>query len=116
MPLRFIVRPTTKGAAVRRTCGTLSPAMKDGVTRRAQIAVVGDFNPANVTHQLTSSALQHIGLAFTWVPTDAPGDWDERLAAYDGVWIAPASPYRSMDGALAAVRYARERGVPLVGT
>jgi CTP synthase (UTP-ammonia lyase) len=90
--------------------------MKDGVTRRAQIAVVGDFNPANVTHQLTSSALQHIGLAFTWVPTDAPGDWDERLAAYDGVWIAPASPYRSMDGALAAVRYARERGVPLVGT
>jgi CTP synthase (UTP-ammonia lyase) len=50
------------------------------------------------------------------VPTDASGEWDERLAAYDGVWIAPASPYRSMDGALAAVRYARERGVPLVGT
>jgi CTP synthase (UTP-ammonia lyase) len=50
------------------------------------------------------------------VPTDASGDWDEHLAAYDGVWIAPASPYRSMDGALAAVRYARERGVPLVGT
>jgi CTP synthase (UTP-ammonia lyase) len=32
------------------------------------------------------------------------------------VWIAPASPYRSMDGALRAIRYARERGVPLVGT
>lgn len=50
------------------------------------------------------------------MPTDASGDWVERLAPYDGVWIAPASPYRSMGGALAAVRYARERGVPLVGT
>ena len=80
------------------------------------ICVVGDFDPANRTHQLTNSALEHVGLGFEWVPTDSAGDWDERLAAYDGVWIAPASPYRSMDGALAAVRYARERGVPLVGT
>jgi CTP synthase (UTP-ammonia lyase) len=87
------------------------------VTRdRARIAVVGDFNAVNPTHQLTSAALGHVELDFAWVPTDAPGDWDERLAAYDGVWIAPASPYRSMDGALAAVRHARERGVPLVGT
>jgi CTP synthase (UTP-ammonia lyase) len=80
------------------------------------IGVVGDFDPANRTHQFTSEALEHVGLGFEWVPTDAAGDWDERLAAYDGIWIAPASPYRSMDGALAAVRYARERGVPLVGT
>jgi len=83
---------------------------------RAQIAVVGDFDPANRTHQFTNTALEHVGLEVIWVPTDASGEWDERLAAYDGVWIAPASPYRSMDGALAAVRYARERGVPLVGT
>jgi len=90
---------------------------EDGVTGgRARIVVVGDFNAANVTHQFTNAALEHVGLGFTWLPTDAPGEWDSRLATYDGVWIAPASPYRSMDGALAAVRYARERGVPLVGT
>jgi len=83
---------------------------------RARIAVVGDFDPSNSTHQLTNAALEHAGLDFVWEPTDASGDWDQRLAAYDGVFIAPASPYRSMDGALAAVRYARERGVPLVGT
>jgi CTP synthase (UTP-ammonia lyase) len=80
------------------------------------IGVVGDFDSANRTHQFTNEALEHVGLRFEWVPTDAAGDWEERLAGYDGVWIAPASPYRSMDGALAAVRYARERGVPLVGT
>ncbi len=83
---------------------------------RAQIAVVGDFDRANPTHRFTNAALEHVGLDFRWVPTDSSGDWEERLAAYDGVWIAPASPYRSMEGALAAVRYARERGVPLVGT
>ncbi len=49
---------------------------------------------------------------------DAVRGWarETRLAAYDGLWIAPASPYRSMEGALGAIRYARERGVPLVGT
>lgn len=83
---------------------------------RVQIAVVGDFDSANRTHRFTNEALAHVGLSFEWVATDAPGGWDERLTAYDGVWIAPASPYRSMDGALAAIRHARERGVPLVGT
>lgn len=83
---------------------------------RAQIAIVGDFDPSNPTHQLTNAALEHVDLDFTWLPTDSPGDWEDRLTAYDGVFIAPASPYRRMEGALAAVRYARERGVPLVGT
>jgi len=80
------------------------------------IGVVGDFDPANRTHRFTNEALEHVGLRFEWVPTDAGGDWGERLSGYDGIWIAPASPYRSMDGALTAIRYARERGVPLVAT
>ena len=83
---------------------------------RARVAVVGDFDPANRTHRFTSDALEHVALAAEWVPTDAPGDWDARLSRFDGLWIAPASPYRSMNGALTAIRYARERGVPLVGT
>jgi CTP synthase (UTP-ammonia lyase) len=79
--------------------------------------VVGDYQPANVTHRFTNAALAHLALDFDWVATDSVGARPaERLAAYDGVWLAPASPYRSMDGALAAIRYARERGVPLVGT
>ena len=81
-----------------------------------RVAVVGDFNPRNHTHIGTNEALAHVGLVPVWVPTDAPGDWGDRLSRFNGVWIAPASPYRSMDGALTAIRYARERGVPLVGT
>jgi CTP synthase (UTP-ammonia lyase) len=81
-----------------------------------RIGIVGDFDATNRTHRWTNDALDRLALRFEWIATDAVGDADERLAAYDGIWIAPASPYRSMDGALAAVRYARERGVPLVGT
>jgi CTP synthase (UTP-ammonia lyase) len=82
-----------------------------------EIAVVGDYDPANPMHRFTNAALDHVGLGFEWVATEAVGDDPEaRFAGSDGLWIAPSSPYRSMEGALAAIRYARERGVPLVGT
>jgi CTP synthase (UTP-ammonia lyase) len=82
----------------------------------AVVGVVGDFNPGNLTHRLTNDALGHLGLHFEWVDTEGIGDAEKRLSCYAGLWIAPSSPYRSMDGALDAVRYARECGVPLVGT
>lgn len=84
---------------------------------RPQIGIVGDFQPANITHRFTNDALAAAGVKFVWVSTEQIGlDHAELLAPHDGLWIAPASPYRSMDGALRAIRYARERGVPLVGT
>jgi CTP synthase (UTP-ammonia lyase) len=82
-----------------------------------RVAIVGDFDATNRTHAFTNAALEHLGLVYDWVPTEAvPAEAQSRLGGYAGLWIAPASPYRSMDGALAAIRYARERGVPLVGT
>jgi CTP synthase (UTP-ammonia lyase) len=85
--------------------------------QRAQVAVVGDFDASNRTHAFTNASLEHVGLSFDWVGTDAiDDDAASRLSHFQGVWIAPASPYRSMDGAVEAIRFARERGVPLVGT
>lgn len=80
------------------------------------IGVVGDYNPANETHTTLDGSLAHAGAAAEWIPTDAvpsAGELEDRFA---GLWIAPASPYRSMEGALSAVTAARERGIPLVGT
>ena len=83
----------------------------------AAVGIVGDFDAKNVTHRFTNDALDHLKLSFDWVTTDEVTEpAGRRLRGYAGLWIAPASPYRSMDGALAAIRYARERGVPLVGT
>lgn len=81
------------------------------------VGVVGDFKAQNHTHLATNRALEDVGLRFEWIPTpDLDAEPENRLADYAGVWIAPASPFLSMDGALRAVRYARERSVPLVGT
>jgi CTP synthase (UTP-ammonia lyase) len=80
------------------------------------IGVVGDYNPQNETHTLLDASLALAGAECEWVPTDAVPSADELEQRYAGVWIAPASPYRSMEGALAAVTAARERGIPLVGT
>jgi CTP synthase (UTP-ammonia lyase) len=89
-----------------------------------RIGIIGDFRASSPTHAATNDAIQHaasaLGLAaqIAWVPTDELEDAgaDRRLAEWDGLWAAPGSPYRSMDGALNGIRFARERGRPFVGT
>ena len=81
-----------------------------------RVAVIGDFDAANRTHAFTNAALHHLGLPVEWIPTMTVGRPEVTLAGYDGLFISPGSPYVSMEGALEAIRYARERGVPLVGT
>jgi CTP synthase (UTP-ammonia lyase) len=80
------------------------------------IGVVGDKNPANETHTMLDASLAHAGAEGEWIATDAVPSADELGDRFAGIWLAPASPYRSMDGALAAVTAARERGIPLVAT
>jgi CTP synthase (UTP-ammonia lyase) len=86
------------------------------MSRAARIAVVGDYDERNTTHRATNAELAAAGADFAWVPTPEVGDPARSLAGFGGILISPGSPYASMDGALAAVRHARERGVPLVGT
>jgi CTP synthase (UTP-ammonia lyase) len=81
-----------------------------------RIAVIGDYAERNDTHRATSAELAAADVDFAWVPTPTVGDPSCSLGNFDGLLISPGSPYASMDGALAAIRYARERGVPLVGT
>jgi CTP synthase (UTP-ammonia lyase) len=83
-----------------------------------RIGVIGDYDAANETHRFTDEgialAARELGVtaAVEWLATDGGHD----LAAFDGLVCAPGSPYRSMAGALAAIRYARENDVPLLGT
>jgi len=43
-------------------------------------------------------------------------DAGKTLEACDGIWAAPGSPYRSMDGMLKGIQFARERDWPFLGT
>lgn len=86
------------------------------------IAIVGDFDRSFEPHRVTEATLTQAGdslgvqIKFEWLPTESLASTVEQLAAFRGLWIAPGSPYRSMQGALNAIRYARERNVPLLGT
>lgn len=86
-----------------------------------KIGLIGDRDDSVTAHRAIPLAL---GLAakslgapveVEWLPTEAIESGD-RLAGFDGLWCVPASPYRSMDGALRAIRYARERSRPFLGT
>src|SRR5258708_6672769 len=57
-----------------------------------------------------------IDVQYTWIRTDAVTDAATELAAFSGIWCVPGSPYASMNGALRAIRHAREAGVPFLGT
>ena len=47
-----------------------------------------------------------------WLPTDQQHDFSQ----FQGLLCSPGSPYHSMDGALAGLRYARENRVRFLGT
>ncbi|GAB7126197.1 CTP synthase [Silvimonas sp. JCM 19000] len=86
-----------------------------------RIGLIGDFNPEVVAHQAIPLALADAGRALDvewqadWLPTETITS-AAALAGYHGLWAVPATPYRSMDGALLAIRHARESGLPFLGT
>ena len=87
------------------------------------IAVVGDFDPSFEPHRATDGALRHAAQRFgikaeaRWRSTPTlEHEAGKTLSGAAGYWIAPGSPYKSMDGALKAIKIARENGVPLLGT
>jgi CTP synthase (UTP-ammonia lyase) len=90
--------------------------------RVIRIALIGDYNEAVIAHRAIPLALtaaaRNIGIEVhaDWVHTSAIGDPKQLLETYAGVWCVPASPYVNANGALAAIRYARQSGRPFLGT
>jgi CTP synthase (UTP-ammonia lyase) len=86
-----------------------------------QVALVGDYNPGVAAHRAIPLALElaatvaHVQLDYRWLPTSCVKDTD-ALIGFEGIWCVPASPYLNMDGALVAIRYAREQRLPFLGT
>lgn len=76
-----------------------------------RVAVLMDGGPerAETTIDALGHAAAHVG---TGLDHDSAGLLDDL----GGVVIGPGSPYQRMDPVLEAIRTARERGLPLVGT
>src|ERR1700761_6260164 len=82
------------------------------------VALVGDFNETQKAHQAITRALAaapDVSAEGVWVPTDTITN-SKSLSEFDGIWCVPGMPYRSADGALRAIRRARETRTPFLGT
>ncbi len=99
--------------------------MSDAAGTAFEVAVIGERIGDHPAQETIGPALEHSAAALGlpaptvhWVATDdlerkGPA---ELLGPADAVWCAPGSPYRSLDGALDGIRFAREHGVPFLGT
>jgi CTP synthase (UTP-ammonia lyase) len=87
-----------------------------------RVALIGDYNPSVIAHQSIPEALRMASLTGgvevqpVWTHTSTITGRNGELEAFEGIWCVPASPYANADGAFAAIRFAREQGVPFLGT
>ena len=85
-----------------------------------RIAVVGDYSPGITAHRAVAAALAlaraESAFEWQWIPTRDVHDARRTLREFAGVWLVPGSPYESLQGALAAVQFARESQRPFLGT
>lgn len=93
------------------------------MNRAITVGVIGEFNPEFPPHAATNAALEHAAASLRvrvdvrWLNTTELEDLPVvDIANHDALWCAPGSPYRSMDGALRAIRLARESDLPFLGT
>ncbi len=91
-----------------------------------RLAIIGDFDRGVTAHEGIDSSLARVqqsvwpDLSWEWWHTsllpEHPLEIPEVIGVPDGVWCAPATPYAKGEGALAAIRYARETDTPFLGT
>ena len=85
------------------------------------VGLIGDHDPQVLAHQAIPQALQHTAselqseVVGEWIGTADVND-GTALRRFDGIWCVPASPYRSMAGALRAIEMARTERIPFLGT
>jgi CTP synthase (UTP-ammonia lyase) len=87
-----------------------------------KIAILGDFNPIYSTHHALNDSTRQIqkhlntAIQFDWIATDI---FEPKIVFeknnYKGLWIAPGSPYKSMDNVIAAIEYTRNNNIPTFG-
>jgi CTP synthase (UTP-ammonia lyase) len=97
--------------------------MKPNMQHTLRIALVGDYSPSVTAHVAIPKALAlgaretDCEVEYAWIGTiDLDEGIETQLQPFDAVWCVPASPYASMEGALGAIRYARETRQPFLGT
>jgi len=87
-----------------------------------KLGIIGDYD-GRPSHLATEEAVKHCAsrldfiAEWDWIPTDSlENGAADKLSHYDGLWCSPGSPYKSMNGAINAIQFAREHNYPFIGT
>ena len=90
---------------------------------RVRAGVIGDDHPEVAGYAAMREAIEHAAQALAvdveteWLPTGVlRSEVEADLAMYDALWCGPSGPYQNAGAALRAIRFARECGLPFLGT
>lgn len=88
-----------------------------------RVGIIGDYDEKRPSHLATNKALNDckdklsLEVEVTWLPTEyLEKSTVDELIGFHGIFCSPGSPYKSMKGALKAIRYAREHNISFIGT
>ena len=89
-----------------------------------RIGILGDYDADSPTLPAIDKSLQHasaklnLAIESQWIPTPSllQPNAQRMLESFDGIWAAPGSPYKSFDGMLKGIEFARRRDWPFLGT
>jgi CTP synthase (UTP-ammonia lyase) len=91
--------------------------------QQVEVAIIGEYDPNLRYHIATNEALNHaaaalsVSLRSSWISTQSLSNEsvEDTLKPFHGLWCAPGD-YKSKDGALQAIQFARKKGWPFIGT
>ena len=87
------------------------------------IALVGNYSKQVVAHKAIPIAITlankilGTNLNWLWVETETIQENNiHEFNEFSAIWAVPGSPYKSMEGAICAIQFARENNKPFLGT
>jgi len=94
------------------------------VSDAVRIGILGDYDADSPTLPTIDKSLQqasaklNLAIESQWIPTPSllQPNAQRMLESFDGIWAAPGSPYKSFDGMLKGIEFARRRDWPFLGT
>ena len=121
---RDFVKQVIGGATAAAAYGILPSSRVLGSNDQVRIGVIGDFEPAYPSHFATNAALYDaatmlkVPLMVRWLPTPSleGADAEKILSQWDGLIAGPGSPYKSFQGMLGGIEFARSSDWPFTGT
>jgi CTP synthase (UTP-ammonia lyase) len=91
--------------------------------KKIKIGLIGDYNPEVTAHKAIPLALKlsseklNLPVEYFWLDTELiKKKYFNELNSFNGLWAVPATPYTDIEGALAAIKFARENNIPFLGT